>query len=322
MKKYIIIILITFSTNCLIAQTDSLTFKKDIDNLSQKVSFLESEIKTIDIANSKILKEYRSLKNAQSALKKEYQKLNSSFELYKQNTETEINSLQQVINSNTANIKITADELGVKIDTTNQTTNRSINDLNKTVSQNKLYWIIAILAVALLILLVFVLLKKQIFKQKESLSVLDQNLAKTKKVLDEENVKLDIKLAETFNKQLEIIEAERKNTNEEVDHSLVLKVADRLISMDKNLSRMDQNTKGLKQLKRAVQNIKDNFASNGYEIIEMLGKTFNEGMKVSANFIPDEDLETGQQIITRIIKPQVNYKGVMIQSAQIEVSQG
>ena len=44
-------------------------------------------------------------------------------------------------------------------------------------------------------------------------------------------------------------------------------------------------------------------------------------MKVTANFIEDENLEQGQQIITGIIKPQINYKGKMIQAAQITVSQ-
>jgi len=45
-------------------------------------------------------------------------------------------------------------------------------------------------------------------------------------------------------------------------------------------------------------------------------------MKVSANFRPDENLKQGEQVITRIIKPQVNFKGVMIQAAQVEVSVG
>jgi len=53
----------------------------------------------------------------------------------------------------------------------------------------------------------------------------------------------------------------------------------------------------------------------------MLGKPYNDGMKVIANFIEDEELKEGMQIITSIIKPQINYEGIMIQSAQITVSQ-
>ena len=85
---------------------------------------------------------------------------------------------------------------------------------------------------------------------------------------------------------------------------------------------MDSKIKGHKNLSMAIKNIKDNYAASGYEIVEMLGKEYNDGMKVIANFIPDEELETGKQIISRIIKPQVNFKGEMIQAAQIEVSVG
>jgi hypothetical protein len=53
----------------------------------------------------------------------------------------------------------------------------------------------------------------------------------------------------------------------------------------------------------------------------MLGKPYNDGMKVTASFVEDENLEPGKQIITGIIKPQINYNGTMIQAAQITVSQ-
>ena len=67
--------------------------------------------------------------------------------------------------------------------------------------------------------------------------------------------------------------------------------------------------------------MKDNLLANGYEIVDMLGKPYNDGMKVTANFIEDEELEEGQKIITAVIKPQINYKGKMIQAANITVSQ-
>lgn len=108
----------------------------------------------------------------------------------------------------------------------------------------------------------------------------------------------------------------------ELDHSLVLKIADEVIRIQKNLRRMDPEVKGIKQLNASIKRIQNNFSSNGYDLVDMLDKEYNEGMKVIANFIPNEDLESGQQIITRIIKPQVNFEGEMIQAAQIEVSVG
>lgn len=107
-----------------------------------------------------------------------------------------------------------------------------------------------------------------------------------------------------------------------VDHSLVIKIADELVRIQKNLSSMEEGTRGLKQLNGSVSRIANNFIANGYELVDMLGKPYKEGMLVVANFVPSEDLPEGRQIITRIIKPQVNYNGEMIQSAQIEVSVG
>jgi hypothetical protein len=126
--------------------------------------------------------------------------------------------------------------------------------------------------------------------------------------------------------QLKLVQEERSkipaNKSEEIDHSLALKVADEIVRINKNLSNMDANTKGLKQLSASVKRIEDTFAANGYDMPEILNKPFDPRMKMIANMVEDENLEKGIEIITKIIKPQVNYKGVQIQSAQVEVSVG
>jgi len=86
---------------------------------------------------------------------------------------------------------------------------------------------------------------------------------------------------------------------------------------------MDKEVKGLKQLSRSVQKLKDNLNANGYEIPELLGKQYHQGMKVIVvSSIPDENIDKDLEVITKVIKPQVNYKEKMIQTAQIEVSVG
>ena len=133
-------------------------------------------------------------------------------------------------------------------------------------------------------------------------------------------------MTEVLETQLKLVQEERAkipaNKSEEIDHSLALKVADEIVRINKNLSNMDSNTKGLKQLSASVKRIEDNFAANGYDMPEILNKPFDPRMKMTANMVEDENLEKGTEIITKIIKPQVNYKGVMIQSAQVEVSVG
>lgn len=145
-------------------------------------------------------------------------------------------------------------------------------------------------------------------------------LGVAQKKMQEESIKLDNQMLAIVQKQLESKPTTSAGTAVP-DHSLALKVADEIVRIELNMSRMDSSIKGYKQLTKAVERIKDNFNANGYEIVDMLGKPYNEGMKVTANFVADEDLEEGKQIITGITKPQINYNGQMIQAAQITVSQ-
>ena len=134
------------------------------------------------------------------------------------------------------------------------------------------------------------------------------------KRIQEESLKLD-------NKLISIIEKENIESGESGDHSLAMKVADEVVRIEMNLFRMDKSIKGYKQLSKAVERIKNNFTAQGYEIVDMLGATYNEGMRINADFVIDESLAEGSRIITSITKPQINYMGQMIQKAIVTVSQ-
>ena len=125
-------------------------------------------------------------------------------------------------------------------------------------------------------------------------------------------------------KQMELLKVERKanHNNGEIDHSLPLKVADEIVKMQMNLVHMDNKIRGHKQLSIAVTNVFDNFKANGYEIIDHLNKPYNEGMNMDASKEPDPSLKEGEQIIRRIIKPEIHFNNKMTQKAQVIVSYG
>lgn len=220
-------------------------------------------------------------------------------------------------------------QLTMKQDADKQTLSQNIANTDKTIlSTNesvsmRTFWGIAIIII--LVLIVGGIVALIIRKIKLGASSLDEvrtvqeALQKAQTKLQEEAVGLDNKLIEILSKQS--ISAPITSDNGEVDHSLTLKVADEIIKIEMNLSRMDPAIKGYKQLAKGVQRIKDNFKANDYDIVDMLGKQYQPGMRAAVTFVTDDTLEPGQQIITRIIKPQVNYKQIMIQAAQIEVSQ-
>lgn len=264
----------------------------------------------------------QKLNNQQTVINQQKKEL-SNLSVKTKDQEKRIDCLDTEIKKNAEIIQSIADDLGTKIQQTETTATDSISQLDKNVNTNRLYWIIATLGTLLLGGIVCWLLSKRI---KNSKTDVETQIKNTKKTLEEESIKLDSKLVEVLESQLKLKQEEKQivtgDSKNEIDHSLALKVADEIIRIQKNLLQMESNTKGLKQLSASVKRIQDNFASNGYELVEMLGKEYNEGMKVIANFIPSEDIEKGKQIITRIIKPQVNFKEQMIQSAQIEVSVG
>ena len=232
-----------------------------------------------------------------------------------------IDSLAQALGKSARDFVDSSRTLGAKIDQTLTNSQTADRQLEAHLSRNTLYWVIGILVVAFLSLLLFFLLRRRL--DQTQLGMMDQ-LTQTREKLEAEGVKLDQKLLDLLERQMQLMKQERAATpaEAEVDHSLALKVADEIVRIEKNLSRMAADTKGLKQLQRSVNSIRDNFLANGYEMVDMLGKSFDEGMKVTATFIPDEDLESGERIITRIIRPQVNHHGKMIQAAQVEISQG
>jgi hypothetical protein len=195
--------------------------------------------------------------------------------------------------------------------------------LDKNVNTNRLYWIIGTLATLLLGGILYWLLGKRIQNSKTDVETQIKN---AKKSLEEESIKLDSKLIEVLDTQLKLKQEEKQivsaNSNTEIDHSLALKVADEIVRMQKNISKMDEETKGLKPLVKGIERIQANFASSGYETINLLNKDYDERMNIDViNFITDENLTAGRKIITSVIKPQVNFNGVLIQRAQVDVSQ-
>jgi hypothetical protein len=240
-----------------------------------------------------------------------------------ENQEEQIDSLKAETSQNVQNIQTIANDLGTKIQQTETTTKDSISKLDKDVSTNRLYWIIATLATLFLGGVLYWLLGKRIQNSKTDVETQIKN---TKKSLEEESIKLDSKLVEVLDTQLKLKQEEKQivsaNSNTEIDHSLALKVADEIVRMQKNISKMDEETKGLKPLVKGIERIQANFASNGYEMVNLLNKDYDERMNIDViNFITDENLSEGRKVVTAVIKPQVNYKDVLIQRAQVDVSQ-
>ena len=235
-----------------------------------------------------------------------------------------IEVLRQRIQDNSSAISKTANQLGVQIITTEENASRRIEEVDQSLSKNSLYGIIGVLSAILLSGLLYWLLSK---KQQTDKTDFIEQLSKTKSSIEESLVKEFGKQTELMDSQLHLIEQQKTTLhatpNAEPDHSLALKVASEINLIERNINLMDSKTKGLKQLQASVGKLKDNLSANGYEMPDLLGKQFHQGLKVIVtSSIPDENLEKGQEIISKILIPAVMYNDKMIQTAQIEVSVG
>lgn len=300
--KNILILIFTCLSLTLSAQTsDSLRIKNletDFVNLSNRVNQLQTiqnqHKQTIATQNAKISELEKQLGIKATEL------------------ENTLNEKSQSLESN----------LNTKIGETDSKITQTAESLNQSISSNKLIAIIGIIAAIVLLIIVFVILRSKIGSKDSDIDKIrsaQDSLATAQKSMQEESVKLDSKLVELLDKQMTVQPVVTESKSSEPDHSFALKVGDEIAKIETNLSKMDPEVKGYKQLKQALKRIKDNFNAHGYEIVELLGLDYNDGMPFEAQFVPDDTLPEGKRIISGITRLQINYKGEMIQSAKIVV---
>jgi len=299
MKKITLTLFLLSSVGAFAQYVSREDFDKEMKPLTEKV-------KTLQSANSKLKSEVATLDSKLSIANKS------------------IDSLRGQMQENSNAISQTANELGIKIKETGDKNEGKITEVSDSLSKNSLYGIIGVLSAILLSGILYWLVNKR--QKIDKTDFIDQ-LSKTKSSIEESLVKEFGRQTELMDSQLDLIKQQKTSLqatpNAEPDHSLALKVASEINLIERNINLMDTKTKGLKQLQASVGKLIDNLSANGYEMPELLGKQFNQGMRVIvATSIPDVNLEKGAEIITKILIPQVNYNDRMIQTAQIEVSVG
>lgn len=340
MKKNICLLLVLILSNQLFAQVDSLSLeslKSDLSSIIKKVDDSEKTlIQLSDVINLKhenltsqllsfdqnlkqtqslmdsLVFEFSNSKNQIEALELEVLQLKRQLKDNFDSLNYQTNELDNVTNSLTKELTSAKSEVSEIAQSSIKNTN-SIDTVNQALSQKQQYGLIFFTVFLFLILLIYILLSK---RQNSSAKAI---AAKQKEIFEkqiEDSQQLTNWLSEQSIKSL------GKNSGGEVNHSFAKRVADEIVRITTNLSRMDSNIKGYKQLSASVRKLEQSLNSNGYELEDLLNKPYNNGMNLQANFVVDENLNEGESIITRIIKPQINYKGKLIQAAQVEVSQG
>ena len=343
MNKLTFIFLVFFTTAFVKAQVitnDSLNL--EIDNKIEKVLLSKTdEIKQqIEAISNNQQLQLTSLFNELKLLSDNINNTNATLDSLKSTQvafqtdmlglQNEINSLKNQLNTKVNDLKIKTNELDATTNTlsvglintensvvavtqTSSNNANSITTVNEALSQKQQYGLIFLGLFLILVLAVYAILTK---RQNTD----TKKLAKKQQEIFEKQIQDGQQLADWLSNQT--TNSLGKSAGGEVDHSFAKRVADEIVRITTNLSRMDASIKGHKQLSASVRKLEQSLNSNNYELEVLLNKPYDNGMNLQANFVTDENLKEGESVITRIIKPQINYKGKLIQAAQVEVSQG
>jgi chromosome segregation ATPase len=277
-------------------------------NASDSIRTCFSKIQATDATIETLKSENKGLKDDVLSLSQTIEAQNAEIDSLKSELSTTIQSIDALADSLNVNITSTRGEI--------QSSSESLNNSIAKKSQTGL-WIFCALALALIV--VAFILGKLIAKRGNEVASLS---AKADKLNEEivNRMASEMNEMQTISKQISSL-SNASGASPESEQKLITTLADRITFMEMTLYKMDSSVRGHKQLSKSIKQMKDNLLANGYELVDMLGKDYHDGMKVTANFVEDEELPQGKQVITGIIKPQINYKGKMIQSAQITVSQ-
>jgi len=298
--------------------------KREIDDQTDQHNALEDQVQKVQA----VLKEaILSIKQHEAAIKK------SSINIQKLNGITkDINENLEGLNSTISDIKKKIIGLEKNISEGKKHTDLNINaikeeakhqnqNLNRTIYKRTILFVFAFVVILILIFVVYFIAAKKLL---ESTIALEQKITTAKETIETEYLKTDTVLTDLIEKQLEVFKlpVSPESVENEPDHSLPLQVGQEIHRMRKRISNMPEDTKGLGALKNSLNRLEEKFNAKGYEIINLMGKPYVDGLSVKARFVPSDELNPGEDIITKIIIPQINFDGVLIQAANVEVSTG
>lgn len=234
-----------------------------------------------------------------------------------------IDGLEKVIDENKAEFTKMVETVGQGVTETKTQINTLGQDMGGKLKQQG-YWVFVAALIGVFGIALGVVVRKKLSSSKNQL---EGNLSSMRLEMEEENVKLDSKLLDLLQSQMKLSEASSATSDTgadatKIDHTLPLKVGEEIFRMRQRLSALPDDTKGLRPLMKSLERLEEGFISKGYELVDMLGKPFDDGLNVKARFVPSDEISPGERIINKIIKPQINYQGVSIQVADIEVITG
>jgi predicted nucleic acid-binding Zn-ribbon protein len=281
-------------------------------------SFAQDDSKQIELE-----KQVRLLKTEISTLKQNQQSSNGKISDLSNTISAQsrsIDSLCKDISKVNEQIKQTSSDMKKDISDTNDNINYKEKAMMSAINTKSVYaGLIGLLALVLSVV-IFIRYRRRVNQSTLDLNNIDSQITSLKNEqhrLEENIIASNDKLISAIEKQAVVVKTEDEIKDQ--DHSLALAVANELTRIQQNLNFMDPTVKGVSQLKNRAKAIMTTLNSKQYDIPDLLGKVYNEGDNIIATMELNEDMKEGTNRIKRVIRPQVSYKGKLIQAAEVFV---
>ncbi|MFZ4798120.1 MAG: hypothetical protein ACOYMA_11550 [Bacteroidia bacterium] len=225
-----------------------------------------------------------------------------------------IESLKIEIANQNKTIAVLRDSLEVKISTTNQIANKRINIVEESLSKNSLYGIIAVLLAFIFVVLIYLVLNNKLSRDKTELA---DKIRNTKSELEKESANLDKQLLDIIEKQLKVADKLNQQSSD-IEHTFHKNSANELMRITNYANTLEPNSPESVALLGSLSNLRNYFKLSKYEITDFTGRDYDERIPMNVKkTIYDELLPLGKEIISKTLKPQIKYKGVVIQDAEV-----
>lgn len=281
-------------------------------------SFAQDDSKQIELE-----KQVRLLKTEISTLKQNQQSSNGKISDLSNTVSAQsrsIDSLRKDISKVNEQMKQTSSDMKKDISDTNDNFNYKEKAMMSAINTKSVYaGLIGLLALVLSVV-IFIIYRRRVNQSTLDLNNIDSQITSLKNEqhrLEENIIASNDKLISAIEKQAVVVKTEAEIKDQ--DHSLALAVANELTRIQQNLNFMDPTVKGVSQLKNRAKAIMTTLNSKQYDIPDLLGKVYNEGDNIIATMELNEDMKEGTNRIKRVIRPQVSYKGKLIQAAEVFV---
>lgn len=281
-------------------------------------SFAQDDSKQIELE-----KQVRLLKTEISTLKQNQQSSNGKISDLSNTVSAQsrsIDSLRKDISKVNEQMKQTSSDMKKDISDTNDNINYKEKAMMSAINTKSVYaGLIGLLALVLSVV-IFIIYRRRVNQSTLDLNNIDSQITSLKNEqhrLEENIIASNDKLISAIEKQAVVVKTEAEIKDQ--DHSLALAVANELTRIQQKLNFMDPTVKGVSQLKNRAKAIMTTLNSKQYDIPDLLGKVYNEGDNIIATMELNEDMKEGTNRIKRVIRPQVSYKGKLIQAAEVFV---